>query len=95
MDVYQGEDVVIEALCYKPYATNMLEKLIERDTFKKITNFVHFQKCLDDISQFELERLSKKTGNEEKFLVFLRYVNLLNETDERRLNGNLLIERIF
>jgi hypothetical protein len=69
--------------------------LIERDTFMRMTDFEGYNRCIQNSSYLDLEELSKKPEYEESFMKFMRYVEILNETDQRKIEGKKLIDRIF
>jgi len=39
--------------------------------------------------------MSKIPGNEHKFMNFMRYISMLKEDDEKKVNGQKLIDMIF
>lgn len=61
----------------------------------KMTNFDAFNRCISNSSYLDLEELSKIQEYEERFMKFLRYVEILNESDERKVEAKKLIDRIF
>ena len=60
-----------------------------------MSDFTLYTKCLDSVEQFDLEFLSKNNQNEETYMNFLRYVNLLGEADDKKVEGKKLIDRIY
>ena len=61
----------------------------------KMTNFDAFNRCISNSSYLDLEELSKIQEYEERFMKFLRYIEILNESDERKVEAKKLIDRIF
>ena len=60
-----------------------------------MSDFTLYTKCLDSVEQFDLDFLSKNNQNEETYMNFLRYVNLLGEADDKKVEGKKLIDRIY
>ena len=77
-------DIARDALAQKHYAPYLLLCLIERDQFRKTNDYQYYDKCLDIVSQHDLEEMSKNPAYEELFMNFLRYTTLLNQDDEKR-----------
>lgn len=73
----------------------MLLELIERDAYMKLTDFEAFNRCLENTNQLEMEDLSQTPDYEERYLRFLRYIEILEETDQRKVEGKKLIARIY
>ena len=88
-------DIARDALTQKIYAPYLLLSLIERDQFRKITDYTYYDKCLELVSQYDLEEMSKNPANEELFMNFLRYTTLLNQDDEKRKQGQKLMDKVF
>jgi hypothetical protein len=84
-----------EALSQQFYAPYLLVLLIDRDTFKKITDFTPFERSVKLVSNSELLELGTNPRNEEMVFNFLRYVDMLGATDERKIKGTLLKDRVF
>jgi len=63
--------------------------------FRKLKSGAAFEKCVESVSLEELEDMSKDGKNEELFMMFLRYVNLLSQDDPKRVLGNVLINKIW
>lgn len=61
----------------------------------KLDDFTMYNRCLDLSSQLELEELSRNAEYEERYMRFLRYVEILEEHDTRKIEGKKLIERIY
>jgi hypothetical protein len=83
------------ALSQQYYAPYLLVILIDRDQFKKISNFAPYENCVRIVSNSELVELSNNQRNEEMVMNFLRYVDMLGENDERKIKGKLLKDRVF
>jgi hypothetical protein len=73
----------------------LLLELIERDAYMKLTDFEAFNGCLENTNQLEMEDLSQTPDYEERYLRFLRYIEILEETDQRKVEGKKLIARIY
>ena len=87
-------DHIREALAQRYYAPYFLLILIERDEFRKMTDYTHYERTLD-LSRYQLEELSKNPTNEELFMNFMRYITLLDTTDPKRVQGQNLISKIY
>jgi hypothetical protein len=61
----------------------------------KLTIFDSFNRCLDNSNQLELEDLSNTPDYEERYMKFLRYIEILDESDARKVEGMKLINRIY
>jgi hypothetical protein len=95
LQAYQFSELAYDALCQKYYAPYLLLNLIERDHFRKLTDYTYYEKCLDLVSQQDLEEMSKNPANEELFMNFLRYTTLLNQDDIKRVKGQMLMDKVF
>ena len=71
----------MDALSSRYYAPYLILILIERDTFRQIKDFTHFNRCIENSTQFELHDLSKNQQFEEEFLRFLKYIKILDAGD--------------
>lgn len=69
--------------------------MIERDQYRKITDYTYYDRTLDLVSQHDLEEMSKNPANEETFMNFLRYTTLLNQDDIKRTKGQKLMDKVF
>ena len=58
--------------------------MINRDTYKRTTDLEGFKKFVKDIPDYVLEDLGSVSENENTFMEFLRYNQLLDEHDPRR-----------
>jgi hypothetical protein len=88
-------EVARDALSQKHYAPYLLLTMIERDQFRKITDYTHYERTLELVSQHDLEDISKNPANQEQFMNFLRYVTLLDQQDPKRVQGQKLSDKVF
>jgi hypothetical protein len=86
--------VVHAALSQKPYTSKYLLRLIDKYAFKKLSSFEVYNKAVDDLHIKELEWLSKNQRNRENFMQFVRYVDILDPTDQHHIEGKKLINKI-
>jgi hypothetical protein len=84
---FNGSREIEKALSYKYYAPYLLLILTERDRFMKMTDFHVYHQALKDTTQLELEEISKVNDHDERFLKFLRYVQMLDESDVKQKEG--------
>lgn len=71
-------------------------KLTERDTFMRLQDFSIYNSALQHASSFELELLANDgTANEEQFIRFLRYIEMLDKSDMKKEEGKKFIQMIF
>lgn len=61
----------------------------------KLSDFTLYEKCLEFATQFELEELSKVQEIEDSFVKFLKYIEILSQTDVKKVQGQKLISIIF
>jgi hypothetical protein len=61
----------------------------------KTSNFALFNQCLESCTNAIFEQISKIPECEEKFMKFLKYVEILDAKDQRKIEGQKLITRIF
>lgn len=47
----------------------------------KMTDFTQYNQALENTTQFELEEISKVNDYDERFLKFMRYIQMLEETN--------------
>jgi hypothetical protein len=59
----------------------------------KIEDFGPYDRCLQEVSGAELTKLSENQRNEEMFMNFLRYVEMLGPSEPRKAKGELLRDR--
>jgi hypothetical protein len=64
------------------FAVNILMEMIDRDQFMRISDFEAYEKAILMTNQLELEEAF--VNQEEKVLKFIRYIEILPETDIRR-----------
>ena len=69
--------------------------LIEKTNFRQLENFTSYNQCLAKIKNSQIEEMSNNQHYEEAFWGFLRYVQMQKESDDKYINGNKLIDRIF
>lgn len=87
---------VSQTLSSKFYAPYFLLILTERDTFMRTTDFTYYNRALENTSSFELEILANSSNEyEEQFVKFMRYVDLLDQTDHKKPEGKKFINSIF
>lgn len=61
----------------------------------KIQEFEGYNKALENSTLFDLEELSKNIEYEERYMRFMRYVEILSENDQRKIEGKKLIDKIY
>lgn len=61
----------------------------------RTVDFAGFNRSLENSSILDLDELSKNPQNEDRFMRFLRYIEILAENDQRKIEGQKLISRIF
>lgn len=54
-----------------------------------------FERCIEYASNFDIEELSKQSEVEDKFVKFLKYIEMLNQSDPKKVAGQKLIQLIF
>lgn len=84
-----------KALSSKYYAPYLLLILTERDNFMKMTDFTFYNESLKNTSQLELDEISKSNLHDEKFLKFLRYVQMLDQSDPKQKEGQKFVEMVY
>jgi hypothetical protein len=70
-------------------------QLIEKSTFIKLKSLAVFTACLEKSTAFELEELSRVPEMEDRFVKFLKYIEILDAKDPSRVEGHKLISVIF
>jgi hypothetical protein len=87
----------LTALAQSFYAPYLLVQLIDKPTFnaQEAKGFKLFERCLEYATNFDIEELSKKGEIEEKFVKFLKYIEMLASTDPKKAAGSKLIQMIF
>lgn len=78
-----------------PYSVNLLLDFIDKDNFRKLTEFSVFLALVVNTKDEVLSDLAKNPKNENSFMNFMRYISMLKEEDHKRVNGQILIDRIF
>jgi hypothetical protein len=88
---------VKQALSSQYYAPYFLLVLIDRDNYMKMTenDFKVYETCLSNVTDFELDELSKSQENEERFMKFVKYIEILGAEDKKKVQGLVLKQRIF
>ena len=62
----------------------------------KLTDFTLYNKAIDNCSQFELEIVSNSSADhEDRFMQFMRYIDMLDQTDAKKTEGKKFISMIF
>ena len=62
----------------------------------KMIDFTIYNSAIDNTTQFELEILSNSSADhEDRFLQFLRYVEMLDQSDPKKAEGKKFISMIF
>jgi hypothetical protein len=69
--------------------------LTERDFFRKINDFATYNQALDNSSQQDLIDISQTGEHEQRFLQFLRYIELIENENELHIQGKKFIDRIY
>ena len=88
-------DMARAALASKYYAPYLLLSLTERDQFRKLTDYTYYDETLALVTPHDLEEMSKNPANEEHFMNFLRYTQLLNQDDQKRVQGQKLVAMVY
>lgn len=86
----QGE--ILQILSKPYYAPYLLVELIDKQTFMKSKTFSN---TLESCTAFELEELSRIPDVEERFVKFLKYIEILSPSDPAKAEGQKLISIIF
>lgn len=47
----------------------------------KMDDFTFYNQCLENSTQFDLEELSNNKDFEERFIRFLKYIDILDKSD--------------
>lgn len=61
----------------------------------KLTDYTYYSQCIENSSLYDLEELSKNKDIEERFLKFLKYIEILDAKDPKKVEGEKLIKIIF
>ncbi len=75
------------------FAVYVLMEMIDRDYFMRMTDFEAYEKAMLMTNQLELEEML--INQEEKVLKFVRYIEILPETDIRRQQGKKFADRVY
>ena len=54
--------------------------------------FKLFEQCIEYTTNYDIEELSKQAEVEEKFVKFLKYIEMLNQSDPKKVAGQKLIQ---
>ncbi|MFS8159796.1 MAG: hypothetical protein ACMG6E_06220, partial [Candidatus Roizmanbacteria bacterium] len=90
-----GTSITRSALSQRTYSSYLLLNLIENSTYRKMTDFKAFLACMNEVTQQDLTDMSKISANEQRFMNFMRQINILKEDDPKRVQGQKLINKIF
>ncbi|CDW87252.1 UNKNOWN [Stylonychia lemnae] len=87
---------VQQCLSKRHYAPYLLLLLTERDTFMRTSNFSLYNQALGNTTKLELEIIANASDeHEERFMKFLRYIDMLEQTDQKKVEGKKFISMIF
>jgi hypothetical protein len=86
---------VMRALSSPVYAPHLLVVLTERDNFMRITDFTHYNEALKNTTFYELEEIARSNDHDEKFMKFLRYVQMLDESDPKKAEGQKFVALVY
>lgn len=78
----------------KHFAPYVLPSLIQRDAFMRSEDFTLFDRAVENSTVIELEQLGQASENDEKFLAFLRYVDILDLSDPKKQHGQKLVDLV-
>ena len=70
-----------------PYQSYLLLDFIDKDNFRKLTEFSAFLSLVNNSKSEDLSDLAKNPKNENSFMNFMRYISMLKEEDPKRING--------
>ena len=94
--VFDRSPDISEVLSHEYYAPYLLVQLVDKQTFLKSKgDHTLFRQCLQNTTTFELEELSKMPEIEERFVKFLKYIEILSSSDPSKQEGQKLISLIF
>jgi hypothetical protein len=89
--ITEGQRNLIETeLVVKPYAGIFLLSMLPE--FRKIQKYELFNKCQQNVDSFDITALSGHKKNEETLMQFMRGVRILDEKDDKRKEGEKLIQ---
>lgn len=92
-NLHNRSDEIQSLLSRQYYAPYLLVQLIEKSTYLKQRG--HFAACLANSTAFELEVLSSLPDLEERFVKFLKHIEILDAADPAKVEGQKLIQVIF
>lgn len=61
----------------------------------KMEDFTFYNQCLENSTQYDLEDLSLNKDFEERFIKFVKYIDILDQSDQKKTEGQKLITMIF
>lgn len=61
----------------------------------KATTFDHYNLALSNVTSVELEVIANQSEENERFLKFMRYVEMLEQSDVKKTEGKKFINMIF
>lgn len=84
---------ILSQKCYAPY---LLLLLTERDAFMKSTDFTLYNEALSNVNQLDLEVIANASEeHQDRFMKFMRYVDMLDQSDIKKTEGKKFINMIF
>eukprot|EP00347_Sterkiella_histriomuscorum_P007709 403347865 len=87
---------IVKILAQKCYAPYLLLVLTERDIFMKSTDFSLYNEALSNVTQVELEVIANSSDeHQERFMKFMRYIDMLDQSDVKKTEGKKFINLIF
>jgi hypothetical protein len=95
LNMYGEIPDVINIFTQAPYAPYYLLQQIEKDTFRKTTDYTKFNTTLQNTSTYDLAQLSKHGENKTRFMEYLRFIDILKEDDPKKVEATKLITMIF
>jgi hypothetical protein len=86
-----------QSVLSKPvYAPYLLVQLVDKQAFiAQKGNHEVFRACLENTGAYELEELSKIGEVEDRFVKFLKHIEILAQDDPSKAEGQKLITLIF
>jgi hypothetical protein len=86
---------VLRQLSQKIYAPHFLVVITDRDNFMRLTDFTNYNEALTNTTFYELEEIARTNDHDEKFMKFLRYVQMLDETDSKKSEGQKFVNLVY
>lgn len=87
---------ITQTLAKKCYAPYLLLILTERDTFMKANDYNLYNEALTNVTTLELEVIANSSDDhQERFLDFMRYIDMLDQSDIKKIEGKKFINMIF